>query len=80
MKTLDVHEAAQFLKASAYTVRVLADTGRIPAAKIGKRWVFSQRDLDEHLAAEIRKQTAIARGQSSNTTASRPASAKLLSN
>ncbi|HDY84752.1 MAG TPA: DNA-binding protein [Methylophaga sp.] len=43
--TLNLEEAAEFLKMNIETVRRLAQDGRLPAAKPGKRWVFIQEDL-----------------------------------
>lgn len=68
MKTLDIEEAAEFLKISQYKAREMASAGKLPAAKIGKRWVFSQSDLEEHLTNEIRQQTAAVRGESCSPT------------
>lgn len=50
MKTLDLKEAAKFLKMSAATLRAKTKTGAIKGAKPGKRWVF----LEEDLVAYIR--------------------------
>jgi hypothetical protein len=49
MKTLDLEEAAQFLKIHPEEVRRRAKAGIIPGAKVGKCWVF----IEEHLAAYI---------------------------
>jgi len=42
---LTVEEAAELLRLSAYTVRELARTGKIPARKVGKEWRFSREGL-----------------------------------
>lgn len=55
--TMDLDQAADYLKVSADTMRDLADFGTVPGAKIGKRWVFRTPDLDAHLAKEIAAQT-----------------------
>ena len=52
MNTLDIAEAAQFLKCSEDTMRKLVTSGDIPAAKVGRAWVF----LDIDLAAWLRTQ------------------------
>jgi len=45
--TLDLVQAAQLCKCSADRLCTLARTGAIPATKIGRRWVFSTRLLQE---------------------------------
>src|SRR6185295_5126293 len=45
MKTLDLREAAVFLKLHPQTIRRLALAGALPAAKPGKCWVFLEDDL-----------------------------------
>jgi len=44
-ETLDLQEAAHFLKLHWQTVRERAKSGEIPAAKLGRRWVFLKADL-----------------------------------
>jgi len=48
-KTLDLYEAADFLKMHWQTLRAKAKCGEIPGAKLGKRWVFLTDDLASHL-------------------------------
>ena len=50
MKTLNLHEAAAFLRMHPEEVRTRAKRGLIPGAKPGKRWVF----LEDDLAAFVR--------------------------
>jgi Helix-turn-helix domain len=52
IKTMDVDEAAAFLKIHPVTLSVKAASGEIQGAKIGKRWVFLQVDLIEHIRAQ----------------------------
>ncbi|PSJ18144.1 helix-turn-helix domain-containing protein [Nitrosomonas supralitoralis] len=49
MKTLNLDEAAQFLKLHPEEVRRRAKAGIIPSAKLGKRWVFIEDDLAAHI-------------------------------
>ena len=49
MQTLDLHEAAQFLRMSPAVLRLHARQGRVKAAKPGKRWVFLDADLAAYL-------------------------------
>lgn len=61
MNTLDLDEAAEYLKISSDTMRDLADSGEIPGAKVGKQWVFSEDDLAAYLRVVIKNQTAARR-------------------
>ena len=49
MKTLNLDDAAQFLKLHPEEVRCRAKAGIIPGAKSGKRWVFIEDDLVAYL-------------------------------
>lgn len=50
MSTLDLKQAADFLKMHPEEVRRRARAGQLPGAKAGKRWVF----IDEDLVAYLR--------------------------
>ncbi|OYY43375.1 MAG: hypothetical protein B7Y56_10885 [Gallionellales bacterium 35-53-114] len=52
IRTLDLEEAAAFLKIHPITLLRLANSGAIPAAKPGKRWVFINIDLTDWLRAQ----------------------------
>jgi len=43
--TLNLKEAASFLKIHPQTLRTRAIAGELPGAKIGKSWVFIKEDL-----------------------------------
>ncbi|WP_084612046.1 helix-turn-helix domain-containing protein [Ferriphaselus amnicola] len=49
METLNLEQAAQFLKLSPEELRRRAKAGRVPAAKVGKCWCFIQDDLAEYV-------------------------------
>ena len=49
MRTLNLSEAAQFLKLHPEEVRRRAKAGIIPGAKLGKRWAFIEDDLADHI-------------------------------
>ena len=51
MRTLDLREAAQFLRMSPAVLRRKARQGLVKAAKPGKRWVFLEDDLAVYLGA-----------------------------
>jgi len=48
---LTVEQAAEYLQLNPETVRRAARRGRIPAARIGRRWRFRKTALDRWLAA-----------------------------
>jgi excisionase family DNA binding protein len=52
MSTLDLEEAAIFLKAGTDTVSELARTNVIPAAKIGRSWVFVDVELIDYIRSQ----------------------------
>lgn len=49
MKTLNLEEAASFLKMTPETLRKKAINREVPGAKPGKRWCFCEDDLAEYL-------------------------------
>ena len=44
-ETFNLMQAAQFLQLHWQTLRDKASKGEVPAAKIGRRWVFLKADL-----------------------------------
>lgn len=52
MESLTLDEAAHFLKLHPEELRRRAKAGRIPAAKIGKCWVFLEVDLVDFLRSQ----------------------------
>jgi len=48
--TLDLKQAAHFLRLHPEELRRRAKAGRIPGAKVGRAWIF----LEEDLAAYVR--------------------------
>jgi hypothetical protein len=78
MKTLDLREAAEFLRLHPHTLEARARTGEIPGAKPGKCWVFLDVDLADWLRAQYKTGTE-PKGQecrSTNVAASIGASGK----
>lgn len=49
MRTLDLHQAADFLCMNPEALRQKAKAGVIPGAKPGKCWVFLEEDLAEYI-------------------------------
>ncbi|HBD9275090.1 TPA: helix-turn-helix domain-containing protein [Legionella pneumophila] len=45
MNTFNIEEASEFLGAHRETIRRMAASGELPAAKIGKSWIFLEQDL-----------------------------------
>ena len=58
MRTFNVQEAADFLKISDQTLRIMAQAGSIPAAKVRRSWVFTDEGLESYLREEILRQTS----------------------
>jgi excisionase family DNA binding protein len=48
-ETLTLYQAANFLKLHWQTLRAKAKRGEVPAAKLGRRWVFLREDLVSYL-------------------------------
>ncbi|MBL4573119.1 MAG: helix-turn-helix domain-containing protein [Gammaproteobacteria bacterium] len=48
-ETLTLNQAADFLKLHWQTLRSKAKCGEVPAAKLGRRWVFLREDLVSYL-------------------------------
>ncbi len=55
MHTLNLQEAAQFLKIHPVTLGEKARTGEIPGTKIGKCWVFVDVDLIDYIRAQYKR-------------------------
>ena len=49
MRTLNLREAAEFLRLHPEELRQRAKNGRIPGAKVGRSWVFLEEDLASYL-------------------------------
>ena len=64
--TLDLVQAAEFLRVSRETMLELADAGEIFGAKIGRAWVFLESDLVDYLVAQSRQQSAARRDRRLN--------------
>ena len=54
MQTLDIDQAGAWLKCDPETVRAMAASGELPAAKVGRAWVFVDVDLIEWLRSQYR--------------------------
>jgi hypothetical protein len=52
MSTFTLQQAADFLKIHPVTLLEKANAGIVPGAKIGKRWVFLEIDLIEHIRSQ----------------------------
>ena len=51
---LTLQELQQYLKIPKPTLYQLAQTGRIPAAKVGRHWRFQRRSIDRWLQSQER--------------------------
>jgi excisionase family DNA binding protein len=54
--TLDLNEAANFLRISPATAQEMAAAGELPGAKIGRAWVFLLDDLIDWLREQVKIQ------------------------
>jgi molybdopterin-binding protein len=50
MDTLSAEEAAQLLHLNVKRVQALARSGKLPAARIGRKWLFARRELEQLLS------------------------------
>lgn len=57
MSTLNLQRAAELLCVHDKTAERLAIDGTIPAGKIGRRWVFMERDVLDYIERQIVAQT-----------------------
>jgi excisionase family DNA binding protein len=65
-ETLTLKEAVAFLKLSLEALRRKAKAGEIPGAKVGKCWVFLEKDLVEYIRSQYanpRRATRVATNQ-----------------
>ena len=58
MNTLNLEQAAAFLHLHPDTLRIKVKVGEVPAAKLGKRWVFLEIDLIDHLRSKYTLQAS----------------------
>lgn len=76
METLTCAEAASFLKIHYVTLSVLASSGGVPGAKVGRRWVFLKDDLIVFLKSKYR--TVLIDNQTQEKTPCQFLNAKIL--
>jgi len=50
MDTLSAEEAAELLHLNVKRVQALARSGKLPAARIGRKWLFGRRELERMLS------------------------------
>lgn len=46
MRTLNAQEAAKLLQLNVKRVQGLAREGKLPAARVGRKWLFRREDLE----------------------------------
>lgn len=49
MQLLSAEEAARYLHLNVKRVQALARTGKLPGRRVGRKWLFDQRDLERTL-------------------------------
>lgn len=52
MALLSVEQAASYLHLNVKRVQALARSGRLPGRRVGRRWLFDQRDLESALGRQ----------------------------
>ena len=58
MALLSVEQAASYLHLNVKRVQALARAGRLPGRRVGRRWLFDQRDLESALGRQSENQPA----------------------
>ena len=51
MQLLSADEAARYLRLNVKRVQALARSGRLPGRRVGRKWLFDRRDLDQALGS-----------------------------
>jgi hypothetical protein len=69
--TLDIFEAALFLRARTETVSGLAASGELPATCVDSNWIFLEEDLVNYLRGRIARETHERRQRAINAFAGR---------
>lgn len=59
MRTMGIKEASAFLMIHPVTLYKMAERGEVPAAKIGKRWVFIDVDLIDYIRSKYQVQASL---------------------
>ncbi|MEO8032097.1 MAG: TOBE domain-containing protein [Gemmatimonadota bacterium] len=55
METLSVNQAAEMLHLNVKRVQALARAGQLPAARVGRKWLFNRSDLERMLGQKSRE-------------------------
>ena len=53
METLNVEEAARLLRLNVKRVQGMAREGKLPAARVGRKWLFRRADLEALLGRKV---------------------------
>jgi molybdate transport system regulatory protein len=67
MSTLNAEEAAALLHLNVKRVQSLARAGKLPAARVGRKWLFRRHDLEALLGAPV----SVTAGRSTMTISAR---------
>jgi molybdopterin-binding protein len=51
MQLIDASEAARYLHLNVKRIQALARSGRLPGRRVGRKWLFDRRDLDQVLGS-----------------------------
>lgn len=58
-KLMTLEEVAEYLRLSIHTIYKMAQSGRIPAYKIGKQWRFKKRKIDNWIEKQKSKRNSV---------------------
>ena len=53
-KLMTLEEVAEYLRLSVHTIYKMAQKGKIPALKAGKKWRFRKEDIDRWLKSYLK--------------------------
>jgi hypothetical protein len=76
MRALNLEDAAAFLKLHPATLRERAAAGLVPAARIGRRWIFLEEDLAVYVRAHYAGQWQALQGEHEESTSCHSTNAK----
>lgn len=51
MQLISASEAARYLHLNVKRIQALARSGRLPGRRVGRKWLFDRRDLDNALGS-----------------------------
>lgn len=59
MDLLSTEEASSYLRLNPKRIQTLARSGKLPGRRVGRKWLFDRRDLDDLLGKRDRLEVAV---------------------